>query len=154
MRYLMLAVFLVGCGGELPGDGPPDPIVGLWGAAQSCVTTFAFSDDGTYSQAMACSIDGSETGPLGVQLETGSYTDDGDRLVLSTAAATCPWWPKTSSATYAVAPGRLQLSGPGAIMILTPGTEAAGEALGATPGCFFAPNGVAAPFARLPLSPI
>lgn len=146
---VVLAGFLlVGCGGALPGEDAPDPIVGAWQTSDTCSVTFDFRADHAFGEATACPLDG---GGIGLQVEAGTYTDEGILLELTTLDATCPGWSKEASSTYQVQPGRLQVSDASAVIVLTPATTA--PAVG-TLGCFFDRNGASMPFQPSPLAPL
>jgi hypothetical protein len=89
MRYLMLALFAIGCGTSTQTETPHDALSASSFAAAvdgvDCTRGFAFGDYADYKFNYACSIPGG----IGMYTETGFYYIEGNTLTFLTRETTC-----------------------------------------------------------------
>lgn len=140
MRYIILALFLVGCGG---GDKPRDILENTaWAVpvpTSSCVMGFGFYEGGTYAHLTLCDL---TDGTQALEVDSGDYVYDGSRLTTYLRKSTCPADIYTSLApNYGVVVNgdKLSLSGPGAFIIFSRVETMPGDPSGTglyTYGCF------------------
>lgn len=89
MRILVAALvaMAIGCGSG-GGTPRPDRFTGLWflDLGSGCFETIAFSNNTEYELHVACSIDART---LGMEIEAGSYTVNGNQMTWFPTLATC-----------------------------------------------------------------
>ncbi len=90
MRKAALALgllALVGCA-EDEDPSPRDRLIGVWGllVGEECAIAYVFGADDTYDFRFGC-VDGSG---FNMELYTGEWSTDGERIRLEPAAGSCP----------------------------------------------------------------
>jgi hypothetical protein len=120
MKQTVFAVLLMisaGC-----GDDEAEPsLVGDWLVAgdgpYDCAYGLSFDEDGTYVEATICTL---EEGSLGVEVYTGTYVANGEKLALKQTHGSCPEAePGTLNLRYELAGDDLRLGNAEATVVMS-----------------------------------
>lgn len=109
MRWIALAVVLIGCGSG--GETREDALAGTrWGLDYSgiaCSEGVGFNLDQSYENVVLCEL---TDGSLAAQIVAGFYSVDGNRLMIANERASCPDVPPLVNLTFAMTSSSLTLS--------------------------------------------